>query len=360
MKSSRVTKFLRLGKGKIRYDRKLRLHYLQLFVEPSGIEMQQIRLGIDPGSCFDGFSIVSKTTHHENYELVQRPKKGNNAISTFKKRQNMNRRIRRSRLWHRETRFNNRTSAKQSPTIRANNDFRKWLIKKICLYYPISAVELEDVRFNHYALDTGKSFSQVEYGKNDMMQFIRATMKIQLTLTSGRETAKYRKELNDGIDIKIKDKGNKSFNAHCIDSYVLACPKEYPFDDVIGDYNFNKKQMKYHPVINSKVVYIEKVVKVRRCLITTRKKYKNACRYYKMLKGGIKEYYVNMSSHRNICRVKPAGVHSYHPKKWNYLDKGVVERFKYNITRYGGTRVNGKSFFIDGEWYNRKIEVIYG
>ena len=80
MKASRVSKILKSGKGKIRYDRKLKLHYLELFYKPSGEKFQTIRLGVDPGSCFDGFSIVSQNTHHENYELIQRPKKGNRRV----------------------------------------------------------------------------------------------------------------------------------------------------------------------------------------------------------------------------------------------------------------------------------------
>ena len=359
MKASRVSKFLNTGKGKIRYDRKLKLHYLELFVAPSGEHIQKIRLGIDPGSCFDGFSVVSKENHHENFELVQRQKKGKTAIKTFKARQSMNRRVRRSRLWHRPIRFDNRTKSKLTPTIRANNDFRKWLINKICFYYPISEVEMEDVRFDHYNKTNGKSFSHVEQGKNDMMNFIRKEMKLMLTLTTGWETAVYRKELNNGVDVKVREKDSKVFNAHCVDSYILACTKEYPFDETLGDYDFNKKQIKYAPQINTRVVYIEKVVKVRRCLTRTRKKYKNACLYYRQQKGGVKEYYVNMSSHRNICRVKPEGIHSHHPAKWIYIDNGFAERFKCNTARYGGTRINGKSYFTNNEWYNRKVEVEY-
>ena len=360
MKASRVSKILKSGKGKIRYDRKLKLHYLELFYKPSGEKFQTMRLGVDPGSCFDGFSIVSQETHHENYELIQRPKKGKNSIQTFKKRQAMNRRIRRSRLWHRVIRFLKRTSNKLAPTIKANNDFRKWLVGKICCYYPISEVELEDVRFNHAENTNGKSFSHVELGKKDMEHFFRNTMKLQLTLTGGYETSRYRKDLNGGIDVKVKKKDSKEFNAHCIDSYVLACEKEYPFDDTIGDYNFGKKVIKYAPEINTKVVYIEKIVKVRRCLTRTRKNYKDACRYYKLKKGGEKVYYENISSHRNLCRVKLKDEHSNHPTKWEYIDNGFSERFKCSTANYGGTRVNGKTFFKNNEWQNRTIMVNYG
>ncbi len=42
MKATRVRKFVESGKAKIRYDRKLKIHYLQLLVDPSGEETQEI------------------------------------------------------------------------------------------------------------------------------------------------------------------------------------------------------------------------------------------------------------------------------------------------------------------------------
>ena len=87
MKSRRVSKFLKLKLGRIRYDRKLNIHYLQLLKTPSTIKTQEINIGIDPGSSFDGISVVSEDTHHCNIELIQRPKKGKAAIKSFKVRQ---------------------------------------------------------------------------------------------------------------------------------------------------------------------------------------------------------------------------------------------------------------------------------
>ena len=184
MKATRVKKFISSGKGRIRYDRKLKLYYLQLLVEPSGEETQEVVLGIDPGSTYDGISIVSKTYHHINIELIQRPKKGKNSIKAFKQRQSGNRRVRRSRLRHRKIRFDNRTSSKLSPTIKANVDFRKWIIIKLNLYYPISKVVIEDVRYNHYQNSNGDSFSRVEQGKSELYNFIQ-DLNLELELITG-------------------------------------------------------------------------------------------------------------------------------------------------------------------------------
>lgn len=359
MKSRRVGKFIRLRKGRIRFDRKLRIHYLQLLQEPSGLRTQDITIGIDPGSSFDGFSVVSADTHHVNIELIQRAKKGKNAIKSFKERQASNRRVRRSRLRHRPIRFDNRTSAKMAPTIRANVDFRKWLIERLCRLLPITRVVIEDVRFNHYKNQNGKSFSLVEQGKIALYEWIK-NRGLVLETYDGWNTKKLRINTFGG-DPKVSDKGSKSFEAHCVDSFVLACNKSHLLDDETGEILLDEPVATNQLFVRKSVSFIEKIVKIRRCLTRTRKLYTTkgnpiGPQYYKQLKGGVKVPYKNISSHRNLCRIKPNGEHSNHPKQWDYIDNGFAERFKCNTAPYGGTVLRGKKkFFVDGEWRNREL-----
>ena len=79
--------------------------------------------------------------------------------------------------------------------------------------------------------------------------------------------------------------------------------------------------------------------------------------YYKKLEGGIKETYVNMSGKPNICRVKLDNEHSNHPKQWEYINNGFIERFKCSTANYGGTQIKGKSFFVKDHWNNRTLIV---
>lgn len=355
MKATRVKKFVIQQRGKIKYDRKLKIHYLQLLVDPSGFDFQNITIGLDPGSTFDGISVVSNDSHHCNIELIQRPKKGKNSISAFKTRQAMNRRVRRSRLRHRPIRFSNRTSNKLSPTIKANVDFRKWLILKLCKLYPITRVVIEDVRFNHYRSTKGKSFSHVEQGKNELYNFIKSHDLI-LELYDGFNTKKLRVN-SFGFDPKTKQKDSKQFTAHCIDSFVLACTKTNMIDQETGEI-LDEPIITNKLVISRKVIFIEKIIKVRRCLTLLRKRYNNSKYYYKLLPGGIKQIYQNFSDKSNVVRVKPNSEHSNHPLRWEYIDNGKVERFKCNTASYGGTTLNGKSFFKNNEWNNRVI--MYG
>jgi hypothetical protein len=73
-----------------------------------------------------------------------------------------------------------------------------------------------------------------------------------------------------------------------------------------------------------------------------------------MLKGGIKQIVTKLGK-RNICRIKPEGEHSNHPRKWEYIDNGRTERYKCNTSPYGGTTLHGKSFLRNSEWENRQI-----
>jgi hypothetical protein len=354
MKSRRVSKFIKLKLGKIRYDEKVKIHYLQILKKPSGFETQAITLGLDPGSSFDGISVVSSDTHHCNIELIQRPKKGKTSIKFFKTRQAMNRRVRRSRLRHRKIRFDNRTKLGLVPTIKANVDFRKWIITKLTAIYPIAKLVVEDVRFNHGKSNKGRAFSLVEQGKTELYSWIKK-QGIELELYDGWNTKKLR--LNSfGGDPKNADKGSRSFEAHCVDSFVLACKKGYNVDKETGEILEDQPIITNDLVVQKLVTFIEKKVKIRRRLTLTRKRYKDKCRYYKLIKGGIKKFYTNISSHRNLCRVKPDGEHSNHPKQWDYIDGGFAERSKYNTAPYGGTVFKGvKKFLINGKYQNRVI-----
>ena len=285
IRNARARICIKNGQGKIKYDRKLKIHYLQLLVDPSGFEVQEMTLGLDPGSTFDGVSVVSEQCHHINIELIQRPKKGKNAVTNFKSRQASNRRVRRSRLKHRPIRFDNRTSNKLAPTIKANVDFRKWLILKLIKLYPICKVVIEDVRFNHYKSTRGKSFSHVEQGKTELYNFVKS-LGLELELYDGFNTKKLR--INSfGTDPKCKAKDTKNFTAHCIDSFVLACNKENKIDFETGEI-LDEPIITNQLDVNKKVIFIEKIVKVRRCLTRLRKKYNDSKNYYHQLTDGIK------------------------------------------------------------------------
>jgi hypothetical protein len=365
MKASRVNRFVQEGKGKIRYDRKLNIHYLQLLITPSDTKTQKITMGIDPGSTFDGFSVVSSKSHQANIELIQRAKKGKTAIKTFKENQATNRRTRRGRLRSRRARFDNRSSNKLTPTIRANVEFRQWLVIRLLTLFPITHVVIEDVAANHALLGkAGRTFSLVEQGKSMFYAFLKAKG-LNVELYHGYDTCKLRRN-SFGKDPKVRSKDSKVFNAHCIDSFVMACEKEVNevIDMETGEITKQPKITNMMP-INKKVIFIEKIVKIRRKLTHTRALYLTkhnliGPNYYRYKKGGVKEIFECKSNKDNIARVKPSGVtKSNHPRKWEYIDNGRALKKKCNTARYGGTTLGGHKFYDTKkhEWQNRKVVV---
>jgi|JI9StandDraft_2_1071091.scaffolds.fasta_scaffold01939_4 hypothetical protein len=347
MKQTKAYYLVKTGKAKFRYDRKLNLWYLKLLVEPNGFATQEVTLGVDPGSTFDGFSVVSKKYHHLNVELIQRPKKGKNSIKFFKERQAMNRRIRRSRLRHRPIRFDNRISKKLPPTIKANIDFRKWLVTQLSKYFPITTIRVEDVKFNHYrdlvgknrlsGVSRGRSFSLVEVGKLELYNWIN-DCGYNLQTIEGFSTSELRKQYLNGTDVKSLDKSEKSFNAHCLDSFIIASS------------NYNTDLV----TLNLSTLFLEKIVKHRKSTLI-RSKYKDAGKFFRYAKGGTKVFFEARSNKLNRFRFKPKGVHSNHPKEWIYGNYGYVLKSK-TMTQKNSTVKNGvPKYFIKNEWVNRNI-----
>ena len=351
MKQTKAFWLVTNHKAKFRFNRKLNLWHLNLLIKPSGYMTQEIVLGIDPGSTFDGYSLLSKLFHHLNLEYIQRPKKGKNSIRSFKQRQSMNRRVRRCRLRHRPIRFDNRTKCKLPPTIQANVNARKWVIMKLIKYFPFAKIRIEDVKFNHFRDLVGKNrlsgkargagFSLVEVGKQQLYNWIISSG-FKLELIEGHETHKMRLEYLNGLDIKSIDKSEKTFNAHCLDSFIIASKD---FDKSLLD-------------INKETLFVEKIVKQRRALTRIRAKYKDSSKYFRYAVGGEKVFFTNISRKKNLCRVKIDVEHSNHPKQWVYLDNGFAEKIKSNTARYGGTSFNGEQkFFQNNEWLNRALQM---
>jgi len=327
MKYSKAAWLVKEGKAKLRKD-KDGIWYLKLKFEPSGKETQEVHLGIDPGTHFDGFSVVSEQCHHENIQINH-----NKSVKDRMSKRSGLRRVRRSRLRHRKIRFDNRTSEMMVPTIRSMFEFRKFIISKLTRLYPISKVIIEDVAYNHWK-ETGDNkerrgsfFSQCEIGKSVLYEFIRS-LGIKLTTVRGYITKNIRTKLF-GEDLKLANKGVKSFYAHCVDSLSLGTTG-------LNKFTVNK--------INEVTRFISKIWLNRRELSKWKARYSNKKYYFRYLKGGIVKLFSSYGK-LNICRVKPAGEHSNHPKEWEYINNGRTERFKYSTkpTLYGGTIVKAQS-----------------
>ena len=205
-------------------------------------------LGIDTGTLFTGFSVTSKK-YNFNFEL-ENTLKFLDTKHFIKKtsEKNMYKRNRRSRLRHRPIRNTNRIGNKISYTSNYYYQNIRNFVERICRYYPISYIVIEDVSFNHFIENhnykKGKSFSNLEVNKYRLYEKLDSIAKLYISENNPKELRKYlpmkyrnRKKITDDmfIDFKIKNKSSKSFKAHCLDSFCLSC---LPFGE---RYNFNSE-----------------------------------------------------------------------------------------------------------------------
>jgi len=349
MRWKRAKALVKRGLAKV-CSTKDRILYLKLKYKPSGENFQDIHLGIDPGSMFDGFTILSRKDHNFNCELIH-----TKDISKRMEKRSTFRRIRRSRLWHRPSRFDHRTSSKLVPTIRSKIMFRVYMILELLKLFPISKVIVEDVKFNHYKhKHQGGSFSPIEVGKTYLYDTIKS-LGLSLQLVSGIDTYKRRNELFPDSP-KEKNKACKSFWAHCVDSTTLS---------IMG---FEEWEGVGTP--NISVHFIERIHLSKRELFRTKSRIGDKKNYFKYIKGNIKVPFKKLNQPRKL-RVKINDSKSNHGP-WDYLYQERLESFKSFQSRYGGTIILGgpswktkdigqSKRLVNGnyhEYKNRNIEII--
>ena len=315
MTIGRANKYVGEGYGKFLVHPKLGIRYLKLMKKPSGFKFQPIVLGIDPGSVYDGFSIISKHCHHENFELIHN--------KSIKKRMDIRRnyrRTRRGRLRNRPCRFDSRIKSKMVPTIRSMYDYRIWLINYVTQLYPISYVGIEIPKFNFYKKNFGGYATQVMQGITSLVEYLK-NKSIEVVEYRGYDTKKRRIELF-GESRKNYSKSRKSFYSHCIDSYCLATL-------VLGAI----------PVVNIKTRFIEKIWTNRRELHKWKNRLKGK-QYYKKPNGEIlNPWYgqVNRGDYTKIrTRVYPKSGRIY---EVSYIPRTL--RLKKFRTNYGGDTLYG-------------------
>lgn len=196
---------------------KLGLFYVQLCYEQDP-DPQPLVAGVDPGSKFEGISVVGTCETVCNL-MVEAPTHVKAAIQT---RRNM-RRARRYRKWRRPRRFDNRLNRKQRlpPSTCSRWEAKARLIVHLKEVLPITSVVVEDVQA---ASRPGKgrrwnvSFSPVQVGKAHFYGLLR-NMGLEVHLREGWQT----KALRETYGLKkTKSKTKQSFDSHAVDSWVLA------------------------------------------------------------------------------------------------------------------------------------------
>jgi hypothetical protein len=196
---------------------KLGIFFIQLVYEQPP-NNQPLAIGIDPGSKFEGFSVVGSQDTVLNM-MAEAPTHVKKAVET---RRTM-RRTRRSRKWRRPKRFNNRLNRKKRlpPSTRSRWEAKARIVAHLKTVLPLTHAVVEDVRAVTRKGKGGRwngAFSPVQVGKSHLYQLLE-TMGLEVHLREGWQTKGLREQF--GLK-KTSSKARRSFESHAVDSWVLA------------------------------------------------------------------------------------------------------------------------------------------
>ena len=184
---------------------------------PSDNKIQPITIGVDPGSKKEGLSLTTQTKTVLNIQL--------DAVTWVKdaleSRRNARRARRQRRTPCRKNKYLN-VSTKEwlPPSTKARWQLKLNLIRSLTKIFPISTCVIEDIkaRTKPDKKSWNVSFSPLEVGKKWFYSQLEY-MGLNVVLKQGFDTAELRKQY--GL-LKSIHKLDNTWNAHCVDSWVLS------------------------------------------------------------------------------------------------------------------------------------------
>lgn len=213
--------------------------------EPNTRYMQDVVVGVDPGSKWEGLTVKSEAHTLLNVQTEAK-------IDVKKKmetRRNLRRTRRTRKLRYRKCRFNrSRSKGYIAPSTKARWDWKISLINWFRKMYPITDIAIEDIAAKTWknARKWNVNFSPLEVGKNYFRNWV-SDQRLFLHEFKGYETSEMRK----GYGLKKNsNKAKQDFYTHCVDSWVLA-------NEVIGGHT---------KVDNEKTIYLKPLNRYRRQL----------------------------------------------------------------------------------------------
>lgn len=207
---------LKAGKAQPKRN-KLGLFYLHLTYEQEP-DHQPLVVGVDPGSKFEGYSVVGSQETVLNL-MGEAPTHVKAAIET---RRTL-RRARRFRQWRRHARNQNRLAGgkRLPPSTRSRWEAKARVVMQLCRVLPLQAAIVEDVQAETRPGKGRKwntAFSPVQMGKQHLYTLL-ASMGLAVHLRQGWQTKLLREQY--GVK-KIRSKAKTVFASHAVDAWVLA------------------------------------------------------------------------------------------------------------------------------------------
>ena len=218
MPTTPVRARLLLSRGKARaYRNKLGVFCIVLKREVLP-DNQQIAVGIDPGSKFEGWSVLGTEDNVLN-GMSEAPTHIKDAVE---RRRTMRRARRGRNCRRRPARFNNRQKNKKTlpPSTFARWNAKVRIIRQLMKVIPISDVVVEDVKAmtRRGQRRWNINFSPMEVGKEWFYEQIQ-NLNVRLHTIEGFETMRLREIF--GLK-KANNKASKSFNSHAVDAWAMA------------------------------------------------------------------------------------------------------------------------------------------
>lgn len=219
--SARARKWIAKGLAKPVWN-DLNIFCVQLLVEPSGTQTQDIVIGIDPGKLFSGVAAVSqkavlfKAHVVLPFKRVIARKQSQKILRRARRGRRINRNLPFAQRGHREKRFDNRRGNKLPPSIHANRQLELRIVKELAKLFPISEIVYEYVKARG-----NKGFSPVMVGQRWMLKqlyLIASTSTLE-----GWKTSNIRKHL--GLAKNKKDKSAQESSTHANDAIALCASK---------------------------------------------------------------------------------------------------------------------------------------
>ena len=214
---SKARKLMRDRQAIGKYN-KLGIFYIQLQYEVLQPNNQRLAIGIDPGSSFEGYSVVGEKDTVLN--MMGEATDGKAIQKKLAVRRNM-RRARRFRKWRRPMRANRLVrKGRIPPSTRARWELKFRILTHLCQILPITDVAVEDVKATTWkgAKKYNKAFSPVQAGKTLMYKLIEG-LGLRLWKFEGHQTAEAREEF--GLK-KSSNKSKQAFESHAVDAWTLA------------------------------------------------------------------------------------------------------------------------------------------
>lgn len=188
---------------------------IQMLIETRK-ETPKTALGIDFGTKFEGYAVVCGKEN--NLAVMWKLPDKKKIVKKLEERKQ----LRQARRWRtcrrRPARFDNRDkNGFIAPSQNVIVQSRLKCLKELFKQYPINAIALEDVKFNHRNNRWGKNFSTIEVGKKVIQNVLKE--KGELFQFAGYDTEGFRTQYGY---TKSSDKGKETFNSHCSDALALA------------------------------------------------------------------------------------------------------------------------------------------